>query len=324
MGDLTEQTMRAIALDRFGGIESMALRSLPVPELAPNQVLVRVEVAGVGEWDAFEREGGYAEMLGFTPPFPYVLGSEGAGTVAAIGADVTRLRVGDRVYALGFLNPKGGFYAEYAAVDAACVSAIPGGLNTAQAAAVGGVGVTALRGLDDTLGLGQGESVMIFGASGGVGHVAVQLAKRLGARVLAVASGADGVALVRRLGADAAIDGHGDEVLAAARRFASQGLDAALFAAGGVAANRALAALREGGRVAYPSGVPIDSAAHASLQVSSYNGEPDADIIQRLNRLIEAGPFDVHVAQIFSLAQASEAHRALASHYLGKLALQVV
>ncbi|KAB8144675.1 NADP-dependent oxidoreductase [Chloroflexia bacterium SDU3-3] len=315
--------MRAIALDRFGGIEAMRLQNLPVPAIAPNEVLVRVDVAGVGEWDAFEREGGYAEMLGFTPPFPYVLGSEGAGTVAALGADVSHLRVGDSVYALGFLNPKGGFYAEYAAVDAACVSPVPSGLSTAQAAAVGGVGVTALRGLEDTLGLGQGESVMIFGASGGVGHVAVQLAKRLGARVLAVASGADGVALARRLGADAALDGRRDDVLAAARQFAPQGLDAALFAAGGEAAQRALGALREGGRVAYPSGVPIEAHAHPSLRVSSYNGEPDADIIQRLNRLIEVEPFDLHVAQTFPLAQAAEAHRALASHYLGKLVLQV-
>ena len=115
--------------------------------------------------------------------------------------------------------------------------------------------ITALRGLDDTLGLKPGESLMIFGASGGIGHLAVQLAKRMGARVLAVASGDDGVALARRLGADAVVDGHKDDVAAAAREFAPDGLDAALLTAGGEAAEKALTALREGGRVAYPNGV---------------------------------------------------------------------
>ena len=94
---------------------------------------------------------------------------------------------------------------------------------------------------------------MVFGASGGVGHVAVQIAKRMGARVLAVASGADGLALVRRLGADAVVNGREDDVRAAAHAFAPDGLDAALITAGGAAADQALAAMRDGGRVAYPT-----------------------------------------------------------------------
>src|SRR3712207_6723554 len=126
MEHLSKNTMRAIALDTFGGVETMTLRTLPVPTVGPNEVLIRIEIAGVGEWDPFEREGGYATMLGYAPQFPYVLGSEGAGTVVAIGEHVTRFSKGDQVYALGFLNPKGGFYAEYAAVDANCVSFIPG------------------------------------------------------------------------------------------------------------------------------------------------------------------------------------------------------
>ncbi|WP_437735096.1 quinone oxidoreductase family protein [Sorangium sp. So ce1335] len=316
-------TMQAIALDRFGGPEALALRTLPVPALGPGDVLLRVEVAGVGEWDPFEREGGYARMLGREPRFPYVLGSEGAGRVAAVGEQVGRFREGDRVYALGFLNPSGGFYAEYVAVSADLVASIPGALTVEQAGVMGGVGITALRGLDDTLALKPGESVMIFGASGGVGHMAVQLARRMGARVLAVASGADGVALVERLGADAAVDGRKDDVLAAARAFAPGGLDAVLLTAGGEAAERALGAVRDGGRVAHPGGVQPEPEGRPAVVCRSYNGEPDAEIIARLNRLIERGPFDVHIARTFPLAEAAEAHRALGGHYLGKLALRV-
>jgi len=102
--------------------------------------------------------------------------------------------------------------------------------------------MTALRGLDDTLALKPGESVMIFGASGGIGHLAVQLARRMGARVFAVASGSDGVALVKRLDADAVVDGYKDDIAAAARQFAPKGLDAALITfgpkSGGVARTR--------------------------------------------------------------------------------------
>jgi hypothetical protein len=132
----TQSTMKAIALDRFGGLETMKLQMLPVPEVGPNEVLIHVEWAGVGQWDPFEREGGFAREFGIEPKFPYVLGSDGAGTVAAVGDRVKGLKPGDRVYAFGLLNPKGGFYAEYAAVKADDVSRIPGKLTTQQAGAI--------------------------------------------------------------------------------------------------------------------------------------------------------------------------------------------
>jgi NADPH:quinone reductase-like Zn-dependent oxidoreductase len=323
MKQTTPRTMQAVAIDRFGGPEVLKVQAIPVPEMEPGEILIRVEIAGVGEWDPFEREGGYAEMLGIEPAFPYVLGSEGAGTVVAVGEQVDRFKEGDRVYAAGFLNPKGGFYAEYAVVDAGLAYHIPGHVPTEQAGVMSGVGLTALRGLEDTLALKPGESVMIFGASGGIGHVAVQLAKRMGARVLAVASGDDGVALVERLGADAAVNGRDGDVLAAARKLAPEGLDAALLTAGGEAADQSLSALREGGRVAWPNGVQPEPQPRPGLRLSSYNGDPDAEILKRLSRLIESGPFEAHVARTFPLAQAAEAHHALDHHYLGKLALRV-
>jgi NADPH:quinone reductase len=325
MKQAMQSKMKAIALDRFGGLETMKLQTLPVPEVGPNEVLIHVEWAGVGQWDPFEREGGFAREFGIEAKFPYVLGSDGAGTVAAIGERVKGLKPGDRVYAFSLVNPKGGCYAEYAAVKADEVSRIPGKLTTKEAGAMPVDAMTALRGLDDTLGLKPGESVMIFGASGGIGHLGVQLAKRMGARVFAVASGTDGVALVKRLGADAVSDGHNDDIAAAAREFAPNGLDAALITAGGLAADKALTAMRADGRVAYPNGVEPEPKPPSGVSAKAYNGMPDPQAIDKLNRLIESSgpsPFEVHIARSFPLDQAAEAHRALDEHYLGKLVLQ--
>jgi NADPH2:quinone reductase len=317
-----QKTMRAVAIDRFGGLDTLAVQTREVPDVGPDEVLIHVESAGVGVWDPLEREGEFAKMFGVEPKFPYVLGSDGAGTVVAVGEDVAEFQEGDRVYGLSLMNPKGGFYAEYIAVKAENVSLIPGDLTTEQAGAMPVDAMTALRGLDDTLGLKKGESVLIFGASGGIGHMAVQLAKRMGARVLAAASGDDGVALARRLGADATIDGHKDDVAVAARDVALNGLDAALLTAGGEAAEKALAGLRDGGRVAYPNGVRPVPQVRSTLTAQSYDGMPDPQAIAKLNHLIESGPFEVHVARTFPLDQAADAQRALSTHYLGKLALR--
>src|SRR5262245_44040157 len=322
MRPTTQDTMKAVAIDRFGGPETLTLRTLPVPAVGPDEVLIRVESADVAVWDPFEREGGFARLFGIEPRFPYVLGTDGAGTVAAVGEWVSRFKKGDRVYAVALTNPKGGFYAEYAAVNADNVSPVPGKLTTEQAGVMPCDALTALRGLDDVLGLKPGEALMIFGAGGGIGHLAVQLARRMGARVLAVASGDDGVALARGLGADAVVNGRKDDVAGAARTFAPGGLDAALMTAGGEAADRALTAMREGGRVAYPNGVMPLPKARSGLRLRSYDVMPNAQLFKKLNQLIDSGPFEVHVARIFSLEQAAEAHRALDQHYLGKLALR--
>jgi NADPH2:quinone reductase len=316
------QTMRAAAIDRFGGPEVITLHTLPVPEIDPDEILIRVESAGVGVWDPYEREGGFAEMSGTEPKFPYILGSDAAGTVVALGDAVRGFREGDRVYAFTLGSPKGGAYAEYVAVKTNDASLIPGNLPIEQAGAMPVDAMTALRGLDDTLGLSEGDSLLVFGASGGIGHLAVQLAKRMGARVFAVASGDDGVALVRQLGADAVVEGHHEDVVAAAREFAPDGLDAALLTAGGEAAEQALTALHDGGRVAYPNGVEPEPQGRPGLIIRSYDGMPDPPAIEKLNRLIESGPFTVHIAQTFPLDRAAEAHRALDTHYLGKLALR--
>jgi NADPH:quinone reductase-like Zn-dependent oxidoreductase len=189
------------------------------------------------------------------------LGADGAGTVESVGKEVHGLKKGDRVYGINLMNPKGGFYAQYATLKAEHAATVPKKLSIQQAGVMAVDAVTALQGLDDTLNLKSGETVMIFGASGGIGHMAIQLAKRMGAKVLAGASGEDGVQLTKKLGADAAVNGHKDDILAAARAFAPQGMDAALVTAGGPEVDHALAALGEGGRVAFPNGVePVPKA----------------------------------------------------------------
>jgi NADPH2:quinone reductase len=322
MKQTLQKTMQAVALDHFGSLDTLKVKKLPMPEVGLDEILIRVECAGVGVWDPFEREGGFAEMYDVKPSFPYVPGSDGAGTVVDVGEQVDQFKDGDRVYGLCVMNPKGGFYAEYTTVKADDASLIPDKLTTEQAGAMPVDAITALRGLDDTLGLKKGQTVLIFGASGGVGHMAVQLAKRMGARVLAVASGSDGVKLVKHLGADAAIDGHKEDVEAAARKFAPKGLDAALFTAGGEAADKAIETIRKGGRVAYPNGVQPEPKALSGLTVEGYDGMPDPQAIEKLNHLIESGPFEVNIARTFRLDQAAEAHRALETHFLGKLAIR--
>jgi NADPH:quinone reductase-like Zn-dependent oxidoreductase len=323
MKQAPSNTMKAVAIDRFGGPETLTLETLPVPEVGPDEVLIHIESADVAVWDPFEREGGFARLLGIEPRFPHVLGTDGAGTVAGVGADVSRFKKGDRVYGVALMNPKGGFYAEYAAVKADNVAHIPDKLTIEQAGVMPCDALTALTGLDDVLGLKPGEALMIFGAGGGIGHLAVQLAKRMGARVLAVASGADGMALAQRLGADVVVNGRTDDVAAATEAFAPAGLDAALMTAGGEAADRALEAMREGGRVAYPHGVDPKPKVRPGVRLSSYDGVIDRAAIDKLNRLIEAGPFEAHVARTFRLDQAAAAHQALKEHYLGKLALRL-
>lgn len=311
------QQMKAAALDRFGGPEVLHTETLPVPRPGPGQLLIRLASAGIGVWDPYVRSG---ELELGAGGFPRVIGNDGAGEVVAVGARVKRIHTGDRVYAYSL---RGGFYAEYVALDEDEVAPLPAGLSAGEAGALGADGVTALRGLEDQLHLAPGQTLMVYGASGGIGHLAVQLAKRMGAKVLAVASGADGVELVRRLGADAAVDGKKDDVARAARELAPGGLDAALVLVHGASLDPALAAVRKGGRVAYPHGVEPEPRPPAGVTALGYDGDPGREALERLNRLIAAGPFHVELGGVYGLDDAARAHREIGRHHLGKLALRI-
>lgn len=315
------RTMRAAALDRFGGPEVLTLHTLPVPVPDPDEILIAVHTAGAGVWDADIREG-------WSPSgrvqFPLVPGADGSGTVAALGASVDRFAVGEEVYSFAWDNPKGGFYAEYATVPSDSVARVPGRLDLEHAGAVPVSGLTALQGIDDHLHLTAGETVIIHGAAGGVGTVAVQFAKLREARVFATATGEDGVALVRRLGADHAVDGRRDDIAAAARGFAPNGVDAVLAFAGGDALERCRDALREGGRLAYPHGVEPVSKPRRGIVITPYDAVAGVPEFERLDRAIEASRLEVVIAAAYPLTDAAKAHERLAAgHVLGKIVLRV-
>src|SRR5699024_7204106 len=248
-------TMAAIAIDRFGGADELKVQTLPVPKPGPDEVLIKVHTAGVGVWDPPDREGALAKMRDTKPSFPYILGRDGAGTIASVGERVTQLQEGDRVDAYGPSDPQANLYAQYATANIKNVAPVPESLGFREAGVLPTDGVTALCGLERALNLQAGETLLVFGASGGLGHLADQLATRMGVQVSVIASGEDGVALAQKLGADAAVDGHKDEMITVAQAAAPDGFDAALLCAGGETADRALALVREGGRAAYPHGV---------------------------------------------------------------------
>src|SRR5580704_1802750 len=200
--------MQSAAIDQAGGAEVLTAHTLAVPRPAAGEVLIAVHTAGVASWDvAIRRQPDNIKNSNF----PLVLGTDGAGTIAALGAGVHGFKVGEEVYAYSWDNPQGGFYAEYVAVPAEYVGRVPRGLTLTQAGAIGTTALTAIQGVDDALHVRSGETLIIHGAAGGVGSLALQFARLRGARVLATASGEDGLSFVRGLGADAVVDGrHGD------------------------------------------------------------------------------------------------------------------
>jgi NADPH:quinone reductase-like Zn-dependent oxidoreductase len=317
------KTMRAAAIDRFGPPDVLATRWMPMPDLDRNEVLIRLDTMGVGPWDAEIREGWYP---GGRPRFPLVLGTDGSGAIAAVGSRIRRFKVGDLVYSYSFENPfgKGGFYAEYVAVVAERVAHIPERLDLVQAGAIPTVGLTALQGIDDVLRVKSGETVIIHGASGGVGTLAVQFAKLRGAQVLATASSKEGLALALRLGADEAVDGRGEGITAAARHFAPDGIDAVLGLAGGEALESCIDGLRRGGRCAYPNGVEPEPRKRRGIKIVSYDAGSGIREFDRLGQAVGAAKIEIPIADSYELAYAAKAHERLAArHVLGKIVLAV-
>src|SRR6266850_1935461 len=315
------RTMFAAAIDRFGGPEVITPHALPVPAVDASEVLIAVDTAGVGRWDADIREGYFASRK---PHFPLVLGFDGAGVVAAIGSRVRRLKAGDEVYSYNWANPKGGFYAEYVVVPADKAAPIPRRLDLRHAGAIPITGLTALQGIDDALGLKKGETVIIHGASGGVGTLALQFARLRGARVFATASGKDGVELVREMGANAVVEGKRPDIDDQARRFAPDGVDAVLALAGGDALELCLNALRPGGRVAHPNGVEPAPKKRRGMTLVRYDGISGVRELERLTAAVQAAKLKVPVAECYPLAQARKAHEHLAEgHVVGKIILAV-
>lgn len=315
-------TMKAAAIDRFGPPKVLTIHTLPVPQPGPAEVLIALHAAGVGVWDASVRDGSW-QPAG-RPAFPFVPGTDGAGIVVAKGARVRRFRVGDRVWAYHYANPKGGFYAEYAAVDAEHVGHMPPRLDFLQAGAGATTGLTALQGINDALRVRRGETVLIFGASGAVGTLALQFAKRRRADVLATASGRDAAALLRRLGADGVFDARSDDAVERLRALAPDGIDAALALAGGDTLEQCLGLVRAGGRVAYPNGVEPEPRRRRGVRLLAYNAEHGPQEFERLERAVAEARLIVPIARAYPLSQAAKAHERLEKgHVLGRIILRI-
>jgi NADPH:quinone reductase-like Zn-dependent oxidoreductase len=315
------RTMFAAAIDRFGGPEEITGHALPVPSLDAGEVLIAVDTAGVGPWDADVREGYFA---GRKPHFPLVLGFDGAGTVVQVGSRVRRLKVGDEVYSYNWANPKGGFYAEYVAVPADKVAPIPKRLDLRHAGAIATTGLTALQGIDDALETKKGETIIIHGASGGVGTLAIQFARLRGAKVFATASGKEGVELALEMGAHEAVDGKRVDIDDQVRRFAPEGVDAVLALAAGDALAQCVEALRRSGRLAHPNGVGPVPKKRRGMAVVRYDGTSGVREFERLNEAVRAAKLKVPIAETYPLGRAYRAHERLAEgRVLGKIVLAV-
>jgi NADPH:quinone reductase-like Zn-dependent oxidoreductase len=241
----------------------------------------------------------------------------------AKGSRVRRFALRDRVWGYESANPKGGFYAEYIAIDERKVGLVPRRLDLVQAGAGAVTGLTALQGIDDTLHVRRGETVLVFGASGAVGTLAVQFAKRRKARVLATASGQKPASLVRRLGAEAVIDARSTTAPAQLRELAPDGIDAVLALAGGEELERCLDFVREGGRVAHPNGIDPEPEARRGFRVDGYDAVAGPRELGRLARAVEEARLRVPIAASYPLARAADAHRRLSKRVIGRIVLRI-
>jgi NADPH:quinone reductase-like Zn-dependent oxidoreductase len=313
--------MRAAAIDKAGGPEVITLHTLAVPRPDADEVLIALHTAGVASWDVHVRQ--HPDALKHSQ-FPLVLGTDGSGVIAAVGSQVHGFKLGDEVYTYSWDNPQGGFYAEYVAVPAKLVGHLPPGMSLRDAGAIATTALTAIQGIDDQLHIKPGETLIIHGAAGGVGTLAVQFAKLRGARVLATATGEDAASLVKSLGADAVVDGRNGDIAAAARQFAPKGIDAVLALAGGDSLERCIGTLRPGGLVAFPFGVRPEPKAREGISVLSYNAIAGAQEFERLNQAIIAAKLQVPIAAAYPLTDAAKAQeRVEAGHVLGKVVLEI-
>jgi putative PIG3 family NAD(P)H quinone oxidoreductase len=323
--------MRAITIrGGKGGADALEVQTVPVPELRPGQVLIRVRAAGINRPDLLQRAGRYPPPPGASE----ILGLEVAGEIAGVGAGVERWREGDRVTAL----LPGGGYAEYALVDARHALPIPDGLDFAHAAALPETVFTVWANVFEGGRLQRGETLLVHGANSGIGVTAVQMAKAAGARVIATARGAEKAAKAREIGADVAIDATAGDWAAAVKSAGAVDVILDMMGAAYFAGN--LEVLAPGGRlvvIAFLTGAVTElnlmtlMLKRLTLTGSTLRGR-DAGEKARLARAIEehvwpwiaSGAVRIPVDRVFPLAGAGDAHAFLEQGaQFGKVVLQV-
>ncbi|MNV01044.1 Phthiocerol synthesis polyketide synthase type I PpsC [compost metagenome] len=321
--------MRVIEIEGGQGpADALRLAERPLPNPAADEIRIRVRAAGVNRPDIVQREGRYPAPPGASD----ILGLEIAGEVDAVGQDVTRWRVGDRVCAL----LGGGGYADYALVDARHALPVPEGLDFVQAAALPETAFTVFANVFEGGGLKAGETLLIHGATSGIGVMAIQMAKAAGARVIATSRGAAKAKAARLLGADVSLDATDGDLLDAIK--AEGGADVVLDMVGAAYAELNLNALKPGGRwvvIATLTGAlaQIDlmrvMLKRIVLTGSTLRSRP-ADEKARLAAAVEqtvwpwvaAGAVQAQVQATFPLDQAAAAHHRLeAGDHVGKIVL---
>ncbi|MBA3999925.1 NAD(P)H-quinone oxidoreductase [Brevundimonas sp.] len=323
--------MRVIEIrDGAGEAEALVVGERPTPEPGPGQVRIRVRAAGVNRPDILQRKGLYPPPEGASD----ILGLEAAGEIEAIGADVMRWRAGDRVCAL----LGGGGYAEYAVVDARHVLPVPAGLDFVQAAALPETAFTVFTNVFEDGRLKAGETLLVHGATSGIGVMAIQAARAAGARVIATSRGADKAKAARDLGADVSIDASDGRFLEAVQE--AGGADVVLDMVGAAYAEQNLKTLKPGGRwvvIAFQSGnlaqVDLSRLMRGRLTLTgSTLRARHADEKARLAEAVETtlwpwvaeGRVRPIVDRIFPLDDAAAAHRHLESgSHTGKVVLTI-
>ncbi|MFF7637499.1 NADP-dependent oxidoreductase [Kitasatospora sp. NPDC008050] len=320
---MSTSSMRAVVQHGFGGPEVLRVAEVARPVPLPTEVLVRVHAAGINPVDWKTREGsGMAGVLG-EPPF--TLGWDVSGVVAEVGFGVTTLKVGDEVYGMPWFPRAAGGYAEYVTAPARQFARKPATVSHEQAAAVPLAALTAWQALVDAADVRPGQRVLIHAAAGGVGHLAVQFAKHLGAHVIGTASSARHEWLTA-LGADEVVD-------YTAVRFedAVKDIDVVIDLVGDAHDNtstRSLDVLRPGGLlVAIPGAGPelAEAALAKGVRSTTFLVEPQGPALTRIAELIDAGQVSVEVEEVFPLEQAAAAHtRGETGRTRGKLVLRVI
>ncbi|MFJ6781431.1 NADP-dependent oxidoreductase [Streptomyces yangpuensis] len=307
--------MRAIVVNEWGGPENLVEREIERPEPGLGEVLVRVHAAGVNPVDWKTRASGALIAWGETP----IVGWDVSGTVEAVGPGVTLYAPGDEVYGMPHFPRQAGGYAEYVVAPARHFARKPGSLDHVQAAALPLAALTAWQALVDTAGVTAGQRVLVHAAAGGVGHLAVQIAKARGAYVIGTASAAKHDVL-RGLGADELIDYRSVDFAEAV-----SDVDVVLDALGGDTAERSLKVLRPGGHLVSlpgPDDVPADT---DGVNASWVLVDPDLKGLEAIADLADKGLLKPLVETVLPLAEAARAHEiGEQGRTTGKIVLTVV
>jgi NADPH:quinone reductase-like Zn-dependent oxidoreductase len=304
--------MQAIMVDQPGGPEVMQVQDTDMPQPGPGEVLVRVLAAGVGPWDTHLRGGGW------TGKYPYIPGGEFAGVVEGDTGDAAAFSDGEPVYGYPGLT---GCYAQYVVCPAEQLAPIPAGLAPVDAAAVPVDGLTAEQGLMDVLGISSGERVLITAGAGGMGHLAVQIARALGAVVIATASPRHHE-FVHRLGAAIVVDHNKPDWPDRVRDETGGGVDRVLATVTPSLEGAARAA-RDGALIATPVH-PETFPDSGRVRWHPFNGQPRGSGLIRLAPWFDDGTLSVEVSRRYFWQDAAEAHReAEQGHTRGKLVLIV-